>query len=240
MTDTMKLWNAVSMTDPKYVKKVNQRGGFSAVCAQSQIMAATAQWGPCGGAWGPTNVRYERVEASGETLILCTIDLRFPEGGLLEGTAAACPLAPKGRVDAEAWKKARTNALTKALSQLGFNADVFLGLFDDNQYVQHAGRQKERERREKHEKAQAKKQDPDLIEGEELAAALADLRSVGFDLDGEEAAGLAGWIHKQEKAGKASKRLLGEMRTRTWKAAKKASEARAKPQGDYAFPGSRS
>ncbi len=32
-------------------------------------------------------------------------------------------------------KKARTDALTKGLSELGFNADVFLGLYDDNKYV---------------------------------------------------------------------------------------------------------
>jgi hypothetical protein len=29
-----------------------------------------------------------------------------------------------------------TDALTKGLSQLGFNADVFLGLYDDNKYVE--------------------------------------------------------------------------------------------------------
>lgn len=33
-------------------------------------------------------------------------------------------------------KKVRTDAITKGLSNLGFNADLFLGLFDDNKYVQ--------------------------------------------------------------------------------------------------------
>ena len=32
-------------------------------------------------------------------------------------------------------KKCSTDALTKGLSALGFNADVFLGKFDDNKYV---------------------------------------------------------------------------------------------------------
>jgi hypothetical protein len=42
----------------------------------------------------------------------------------------------KGNIDKDAPKKATTDALTKALSQLGFNADVFLGRFDDNKYVE--------------------------------------------------------------------------------------------------------
>ena len=40
--------------------------------------------------------------------------------------------------DEDAVKKAVTDGLTKCLSYLGFNADVFLGLFDDNKYVQAA------------------------------------------------------------------------------------------------------
>jgi len=45
--------------------------------------------------------------------------------------------------DTDAYKKASTDGLTKLLSHLGFNADVFLGMFDDNKYV--AGLQKEKD-----------------------------------------------------------------------------------------------
>ena len=38
-------------------------------------------------------------------------------------------------LDDEAPKKAATDALTKAFSYLGLNADVFLGMFDSNKYV---------------------------------------------------------------------------------------------------------
>jgi hypothetical protein len=44
--------------------------------------------------------------------------------------------APKMRLDDDAPKKAMTDALTKGLSHLGVSADVFLGLYDDNKYVQ--------------------------------------------------------------------------------------------------------
>lgn len=37
--------------------------------------------------------------------------------------------------DTDALKKARTDGTTKCLSLLGFNADIFLGLWDDSKYV---------------------------------------------------------------------------------------------------------
>ena len=39
------------------------------------------------------------------------------------------------KVDDEFAKKVQTNAITKGLSALGFNSDVFEGKFDDNKYV---------------------------------------------------------------------------------------------------------
>ena len=48
----MKLWKAVCTTDPDATKRVNQRGGFTAIDAYSQIMAATKQFGPVGKGWG--------------------------------------------------------------------------------------------------------------------------------------------------------------------------------------------
>ena len=41
----------------------------------------------------------------------------------------------KGRLDDECFKKVSTDALTKGISKLGFNADIFLGMWDDNRYV---------------------------------------------------------------------------------------------------------
>jgi len=49
------------------------------------------------------------------------------------------------RRTSDAYKKVYTDALTKALSRLGFNADVFLGKFDDNKYVDSLHRKKETE-----------------------------------------------------------------------------------------------
>ena len=43
---------------------------------------------------------------------------------------------PYQLIDDEFAKKVRTDALTKGLSLIGFNSDVFEGKFDDNRYVQ--------------------------------------------------------------------------------------------------------
>jgi hypothetical protein len=133
MTDNMKIWNAVQKTNPANTKKVTQRGGFTSICAQSQIMEATRQFGPIGQGWG-----YES-----ETPIFHD-NLAFVRVTLWHGDRANVfgPVIGgsewknnKGYLDSDAPKKATTDAITKLLSQLGFNADVFLGLFDDNKYV---------------------------------------------------------------------------------------------------------
>ena len=54
MSDNLRIWNAVSKTNPAHTKKVNQRGGFTAIGAQYQILAATEQFGPIGIGWGYT------------------------------------------------------------------------------------------------------------------------------------------------------------------------------------------
>ena len=51
----MAIWEAVSVTDPSHTKKVNQRGGFTAISAHYQVMRATEQFGPVGIGWGYEN-----------------------------------------------------------------------------------------------------------------------------------------------------------------------------------------
>ena len=134
MTDTMRIWDAVSKTDPSHTKKVNQRGGFTAISAHYQIMQATKQFGPIGIGWGYTN---GDAILMGDKLVVVPVTIwhgdRSNVFGPLYGSAEL--IDAKGRLDNDAPKKASTDGLTKGLSQLGFNADVFLGKFDDNKYV---------------------------------------------------------------------------------------------------------
>jgi len=145
MTENMKLWDAVSKTDPAHTKTVNQRGGFTAIGANYQIKMATEQFGPIGIGWG--YIAGEPIFSG--TLIIVPVTMWHGERSNTFGPELGCEAMVsqgrdgKDRIDTDAPKKATTDALTKLLSRLGFNADVFLGLFDDNKYVQQRQREED-------------------------------------------------------------------------------------------------
>lgn len=131
MTDNLKVWNAVCETDPDHTKKVNQRGGFTAIDAHYQIKRATEQFGPVGIGWG-----YDAGEPIfQQQFVVVPVTLWHGDRANTYGPVFGCAEMFGNRPDADAPKKAGTDALTKLLSQLGFSADVFLGKFDDNKYV---------------------------------------------------------------------------------------------------------
>ena len=129
--NNMKLWDEVSKTDPSNTKKVNQRGGFTAIAAHSQIMEATRAFGPIGIGWGYTVERTEVIN----TMFIAHVSIWHGERANVFGPIAGCAEMFGKRPDSDAPKKATTDAITKGLSQIGFNADVFLGKFDDNKYI---------------------------------------------------------------------------------------------------------
>lgn len=132
--DNLSIWNAVSKTDPANTKHVGQRGGFTSICAQSQFMEATRQFGPVGKGWG-----YDaEAPIFHDNLVFVRVTLWHGDRSNKFGpvTGGAEWRSDKGRLDSDGPKKATTDAVTKLLSQLGFNADVFLGLFDDSKYVE--------------------------------------------------------------------------------------------------------
>ena len=134
MTDNMRIWQAVEKTDPAHTKHVSQRGGFTAINANYQIMQATKQFGPIGIGWG--YVSGEPVFH--DTLLFVPVTLWYGDRSNTFGPMLGCEewKSDKGRVDSDASKKATTDAITKLLSQLGFSADVFLGKYDNQKYVE--------------------------------------------------------------------------------------------------------
>ena len=135
MKNNLELWDTVETTDPQYTKRVNQRGGFTAIAAQSQVKRATEVFGIMGHGWGVEDEKFTTVE--GTTMVLYTANLWYK----FNTRTGAIPIhssikyGANGRYDDDFAKKVATDALTKWLSKLGFNADVFMGLFDDNKYV---------------------------------------------------------------------------------------------------------
>lgn len=131
MEENMKLWSAVEKTDTRYTKYVSQRGGFTSVNPQYQIKMATEQFGPYGGAWGFSDFDLDfSLKDSGLVIFK---GLFFYPGGKFP-IINSQKFAGK-QVDDDFAKKLETDTLTKALSKIGFNADVFMGHFDDNEYV---------------------------------------------------------------------------------------------------------
>lgn len=163
-TDTMRLWDLVSKTDVDHTKEVSFGRKFTAIDAHSQIMEATRLFGPVGEGWGYTNVYGETHLTDGRVIAHCDVTFWWQPKGEWEGIktpgyrrefgpvrgAAMLTSFEKGKTtlkipDTDAYKKASTDGLTKLISHLGFNADVFLGQFDDNKYVERLKKEKQAE-----------------------------------------------------------------------------------------------
>jgi hypothetical protein len=138
MSDNMNLWNAVEKTNPKHTKKANVRGNsITAIAPQSQIKCATEQWGAYGTAWGWSSFEFDYALLATTGIVIFKGLFYYPGGAFPISTSiSAYKDGARTKPDADFAKKVETDALTKALSKLGFNADVFMGLYDDNKYVQ--------------------------------------------------------------------------------------------------------
>jgi len=132
MTDNLRIWSQVEKTNPSHTKKVNQRGGFTAISAAYQIKRATEVFGPIGEGWG-----YDAWSPIfQDALVIVPVTLWHGDRANTFGPMYGGAEWKNGtRLDSDGPKKATTDALTKLLSQLGFNADVFEGRFDDSKYV---------------------------------------------------------------------------------------------------------
>ena len=134
-TNNMEIWQSVETTDPTYTKKVNQRGGFTAIGAQYQLMRATETFGPMGKGWGVKGEHIQKWEDVGLAVYEATLWYVVKDKEYYIPIHSSIKYHTSGRVDDDFYKKVATDALTKALSKLGFSADVFMGKFDDNKYV---------------------------------------------------------------------------------------------------------
>ena len=137
MKENMKLWEAVCQTDPEHTKKANVKGNnLTSIKPQYQIMMATEQFGAYGSTWGFKNIKitYDLLEKG---LVVFQADFFYPTGTFPAiNTISIYRDNAQTKLDDEFAKKVETDSLTKCLSKLGFNADIFLGQFDDMRYVE--------------------------------------------------------------------------------------------------------
>jgi len=145
--DNLELWNSVCQTATGNTKKAKKSGmRITAICPQSQRKAATKVFGPFGKGWGVKGGEYTFLDFFDQTkLCTYTAELWYTQkdvsyGFPIQANIKVCfkTQGEKGylKIDDEYAKKVATDALTKGLSMLGFNSDIFEGKYDDNKYVQ--------------------------------------------------------------------------------------------------------
>jgi len=150
------LWDRVQETNPNYTKKAKVGGNqITSIAPQFQVMNATEQFGVYGSTWGFKNIDFDysitntpitlkitdwnTKEVEDINTILGIVGFKatffFPEGEFVITNSIKIFTDNKhSKIDDQFAKKLETDALTKALSKLGFNADIFLGRFDDSRY----------------------------------------------------------------------------------------------------------
>ena len=147
----LELWERVEKTNPKHTKSVSGAGrNLTAINAQQQLKNATSEFGKYGEAWGLKDIKLDYINglSSNQVLAVAQCVFYYPNGQFEIGSSILVQsfvrekewqgkVTPAyNKVDDDFLKKLETDMTTKSLSKLGFNADVFLGYYDDNKYVQ--------------------------------------------------------------------------------------------------------
>lgn len=153
-TPNLAIWNSVCETDPRHTKSFSRGGGFSgtAINHTYQQRRATETFGPKGIGWGTTILDENWVKGAPiiddkhgvighETVHVLRIRLWYYHGDKPGEIVSFGQTTFVGKnkhgifTDEEAPKKSLTDAESKALASLGFSADIHLGLYDNNKYV---------------------------------------------------------------------------------------------------------
>jgi hypothetical protein len=162
-SENMRIWNVLGKTDPAHTKQFTRAGGFkgTAVKPMWTNLKMTELFGPCGIGWGQTEPIFQTIPTDGEILVYCTVGLWYMDGRAkcgpvfgVGGDKVLTQIFEKDRqgnkikdeetgrfrtypqTDDEAFKKAYTDAISNAMKFIGVAADVHMGMFDDNKYVQ--------------------------------------------------------------------------------------------------------
>lgn len=137
MENNLELWHKVEKTNPKYTKQANLGGNkITSIAPQYQIMNVTEQFGSYGKTWGFKNIDLDYTLVPEYNLIVFKAIFFYPDGEFPTINSIKMFMDnAKTKIDDNFAKKLETDTLTKAISKLGFNADIFMGKFDDTRYL---------------------------------------------------------------------------------------------------------
>jgi len=142
------LWNKFRTPHKDSTKNFTRAGGFrgTAIDPMWLIRSATELWGPMGGKWGilDDSVTDQYIALNdGIMLHISRFILFYPNADNVRVSTIPCVgqtfIVSKTKnglmADEEAPKKSMTDGLSKGLSWLGFAADVYMGMYDGNKYI---------------------------------------------------------------------------------------------------------
>lgn len=147
--NNLRIWDAVSKTDPKHTKGFKRAGGFQGTAIKPIWLTKrlTEQFGPAGTGWGMDEPKFQTVTAGDEILVFCTVALWYEEKMSIDGGLGRCKVYGVGGdkvmgknkygpfTNDEAFKASYTDALSNAMKQIGMGADIHMGLFEDDKYL---------------------------------------------------------------------------------------------------------
>lgn len=142
------IWDKFEKTDPNFTKGFKKAGGHGGTAINPVYVykKLTEQFGPCGSGWGYDLISSEyfdghTLKGSSDKQIVHVVQINLWYKGSVKpimgvGTTTLVGSNKNGSfTDDEYFKKSITDALTNAAKMLGCSADVFMGLYDDNKYV---------------------------------------------------------------------------------------------------------
>lgn len=167
MSENLSLWKKVETTCPTHTAPAKVSGQTrTTVKAIYQTEKATEIFGSQGIGWGiePESEKYERISIGDEVMLQYNAIMYYNFNGKtgrmpIAAAIMEAAIVKRGqptqylRIDNEAIKKVRTDAKTKGLSELGFNADIFKGYYDSQGYSEYASSVHQEVEQEKQEAA---------------------------------------------------------------------------------------
>jgi hypothetical protein len=144
MSENTKIWDILGRTDPAHTKAFSRSGGFKGTAIKPiwSFRRMTEEFGPCGVGWGVGEPVFQVVPAGEEILVYCTAKVWFKHednhSQHIYGVGGDKVVGKNKyglNTDDEAFKKAFTDAVTNALKLIGVGADIHMGLWDGNKYI---------------------------------------------------------------------------------------------------------
>lgn len=140
----LRIWDRLSKTDPRHTKRFQRSGGFSGTAVKPiwTILRMTEVFGPCGTGWGMEKPEFEMQMGAEEQLVFCTIAVWYLLDGIrgvvygVGGDKVIISQKSGLRASDEAYKMAYTDAIGNAIKFIGVAADIHMGRFDDNKYME--------------------------------------------------------------------------------------------------------